>query len=134
MIYKEIFLRRELMPLNHHAFGNSIRHFRTKRGLSQSYLSELIDKSPTYISYVESGLRCISLDTLVDLANALNTTTDLRLKDSLDNTPLIMRNDFAAALADCTDYEQQLLLEVLITVKATIRTNRKLFYACYPRR
>lgn len=122
------------MPLNNYALGKCIKYYRKKRGLSQSFLSELIDKSPSYVSYIESGMRCISLDTLVDLANALNTTTDLLLKDSLDNTPLIMRNDFAAALADCTDYEQQLLLEVLITVKATIRTNRKLFYACYPRR
>ena len=47
------------MPLNNYAFGKSIRYFRKKRGLSQSYLSELIDKSPSYISYVESGLRCI---------------------------------------------------------------------------
>lgn len=66
------------MPLNNYAFGKSIRYFRKKRGLSQSYLSELIDKSPSYISYVESGLRCISLDTLVDIANALNVTADIR--------------------------------------------------------
>ena len=122
------------MPLKNFALGKCIKHYRKKRGLSQSHLSELIDKSPSYLSYIESGLRCISLDTLVDLANALNISTDLLLRDSLDNTPIIMRNDFAAALADCTDYEQKLLLEVLITVKATIRSNKKLFYACYPRR
>ena len=122
------------MPLNHRAFGNSIRHFRTKRGLSQSYLSELIDKSPTYISYVESGLRCISLDTLVDLANVLNVTADNLLKDSLNNTALIINNDFAAALTDCTEYEQKILLEVILAVKASIRSNSRLFYRCYPHR
>ena len=41
------------MPLNNFALGKNIRHFRKKRGLSQSYLSELIDRSPTYLSYVE---------------------------------------------------------------------------------
>lgn len=122
------------MPLNNYAFGKSIRYFRKKRGLSQSYLSELIDKSPSYISYVESGLRCISLDTLVDIANALNVTADILLKDSLDNSSMIMRNEFAAALADCSDYEQRILLEMVIAVKASIRTNKGLFYQCYPQR
>ena len=122
------------MPLNNYAFGTSISYFRKKRGLSQSYLSELIDKSPSYISYVESGLRCISLDTLIDLANALNVTADILLKDSLDNSSMIMRNEFAAALADCSDYEQRILLEMVLAVKASIRTNMGLFYQCYPRR
>ena len=124
----------DLMPLNNYALGRSIRHFRKKRGLSQSYLSELIDKSPTYLSYVESGLRCISLDTLVDLANALNVTADTLLKDSLNNTTLIMNNEFAAILGDCSDYEQKIIMEVVIAVKASIRSNKVLFYQCYPRR
>ncbi len=122
------------MPLNNFALGKNIRHYRQKRGLSQSFLSELIDKSPTYLSYVESGLRCISLDALVDLANALNITADTLLKESLDNSALMMSNEFAAILGDCSDYEQKILLEVLIAVKESIRTNKVLFYQCYPRR
>ena len=111
------------MPLNNFALGKNIRHFRKKRGLSQSYLSELIDRSPTYLSYVESGMRCISLDTLVDLANALNVTSDALLKESLTNSALVMTKEFAAVLGDCTDNEQRILLEVMIAVKASMRTN-----------
>ncbi len=122
------------MPLNNHALGKSIRYYRKKRGYSQSSLSELVDKSPTYLSYIESGLRCISLDTLVDLANALNVTADILLKESLKNQAAVMRNEFAEILSDCTDYEQRILLEVLIAVKASVRTNKVLFYQCYSRR
>lgn len=122
-IYMEIFLGGSLMPLNNFALGKNIRHFRKKRGLSQSYLSELIDRSPTYLSYVESGMRCISLDTLVDLANALNVTSDALLKESLTNSALVMTNEFAAVLGDCTENEQRILLEVMIAVKASMRTN-----------
>ena len=122
------------MPLNIYAFGKNVRHYRKKRGLSQNTLSEMIDKSPTYLSYLESGIRSTSLDTLVDLANALNITTDTLLKESLDNTSVIMSNEFAAVLGDCTDYEQKILLEVLIAVKSSIRSNKGLFYQCYPRR
>ncbi len=121
------------MPLNIFALGRNIRHLRHKRGLSQSYLSELIDKSPTYLSYVESGLRCISLDTFVDLANALNVSADTLLKDSLENTAIMLPNEFAAVLGDCNDYEQKLLLEVLIAIKDTIRSNRLLFFQLYSR-
>ncbi len=115
------------MPLNIFALGKTIRHIRKKRGLSQSRLSELIDKSPTYLSYIESGLRCISLDTLVDLANALNVTADSLLKDSLHKTATILSNEFAAVLGDCTIYEQKVLLDVLIAAKASIRSNKSLF-------
>ena len=114
------------MPLNNFALGKKIRHYRKKRGLSQSSLSELIDKSPTYLSYVESGLRCISLDTMVDLANALNVTSDALLKDSLVNSSLAMNNEFAAVLGDCSEYEQKILLEVLLAVKSSIRANERI--------
>lgn len=93
------------MPLNNYAFGKSIRYFRKKRGLSQSYLSELIDKSPSYISYVESGLRCISLDTLVDIANALNVTADILLKDSLDNSSMIIHGNHEARPSTLAQYQ-----------------------------
>ncbi len=122
------------MPLNIIALGRNIRHYRKKRGLSQSYLSELIDKSPTYLSYVESGMRCVSLDTLVDLANALNTTSDALLKESLTNSVLVMNNEFAAVLGDCSEYEQRIFLEVIIALKGSIRSNKSLFFQCYQRR
>lgn len=109
------------MPLNISAFGKKIRYFRKKRGLSQSNLSEMIDKSPTYLSYVESGSRCISLDTLVDIANALNVTADTLLKDSLDNSALIMANEFSTVLGDCSEEEKKILLEVLTAVKVSMR-------------
>lgn len=111
------------MPVNNFALGKKIRHYRKKRGLSQSYLSELIDKSPTYLSYVESGMRCISVDTLVDLANALNVTSDALLMDSLINTSVAMRNEFAAILGDCSEQERKILLDVIDAVKASIRTD-----------
>ena len=74
------------------------------------------------------------MDTLVDLANALNVTTDILLKDSLVNDSIVLTNEFAAILGDCSDYELKLMLDILVTVKASIRANQNLFYRCYPRR
>ena len=44
------------MALNFVQIGKHIGEIRKRRGLSQQKLSEIIDKSPTYISYIEGGL------------------------------------------------------------------------------
>ena len=122
------------MSFNRFALSENIRHYRKKRGLTQESLSEKIGKTPTFLSYIESGIRGISVESLVDIANALNVTVDMLLKESLETSALVMNNEFAAVLGDCTGYEQAILKEVLVTVKTTIRDNRELFYQCYRRR
>ena len=86
------------MSFDNAAFGNRVKYYRKKRGYSQSYLSELVDKSPPYLSYIENGYRNISIETLVDLANALDVTADELLKDNLNYTAKTIRTEFAAVL------------------------------------
>ena len=50
------------MAINFVQIGKHIGEIRKRRGLSQQKLSEIIDKSPTYVSYIEGGLKCMSLD------------------------------------------------------------------------
>ena len=112
------------MAINIIALGNRISLVRKKRGMSQNMLSEMINKSPTYLSYIESGIKTMSLDTFVDLVNALNTTADNLLQDSLDNTVVIIHNNFSDLLADCSTYEQRVLLDIITAAKKTLRSNR----------
>ena len=58
------------MALNYILLGKRIQTIRKKKGLSQAKLSEIIDKTPTYVSYIESGIKSPSLDTLILIANA----------------------------------------------------------------
>lgn len=55
------------MSLDYKSIGKRIRLIRHRRRLSQAMLSELIDKTPSYISYIENGFKrvdCImKLDT-----------------------------------------------------------------------
>lgn len=48
------------MAINFVQIGKHIGEIRKRRGLSQQKLSEIIDKSPTYLSYIEGGLKCIA--------------------------------------------------------------------------
>ena len=54
------------MSLNYNEIGKNIREVRKENGLSQAMLSELVEKSPSYISYIETGAKSMSLDTFVN--------------------------------------------------------------------
>ncbi len=110
--------------LDNHALGNRIKTYRKKRGLSQSMLSELIDKSPTYLSFLENGNKCMSLDTFVDLANALDVSADDLLIDSLTRIRIVINKACTEILADCEAYEQKILLELLASAKDALREHK----------
>ena len=57
------------MSLDYKAIGTQIREVRQRNHLSQAMLSELVDKTPSYISYIECGLKSMSLETFVLIAN-----------------------------------------------------------------
>ncbi|NQU32090.1 MAG: helix-turn-helix transcriptional regulator [Bacteroidetes bacterium] len=54
------------------AFGNVLRIYRTKAGISQEKLAEFADLDRTYISLLERGLRKPSLNIVFNLSKALN--------------------------------------------------------------
>lgn len=113
------------MALNYISIGQKIKAIRRRKGLSQLTLSELIDRSPTYISYIECGAKSMSLDTFILLVNALNITADELLMDNLENTIKVTNHEFAALLSDCSDYEKRILFDVITAAKKSIRENRR---------
>lgn len=117
------------MKINHIALGQRIRLMRKKKGLTQLHLSELVSLSPTYISYIESGYKSMSLATFIEIANALNVTADELLVDSLENTVKVSNHELTALLSDCTEYEKRILLDVASATKKSLRENRIQFHS-----
>lgn len=112
------------MIINTMAIGKRIQTYRKRRGLSQFALAELVDRSPGYISYIETGAKTVSLETLVALANALQVSADELLVDCLENTVKASNHSFANILADCSEYERRVLLDIITAAKTTLRENR----------
>ncbi len=56
--------------------GGRIKAERKKAGLSQEKLSELVFVTPHYIYEIERGIKSMSLETLINLSEALNLSTD----------------------------------------------------------
>lgn len=112
------------MALNFVQIGKRIGMIRKRRGYTQQKLAEMVNKSSTYISYIENGLKCMSLDTFVSIANALQVSADELMMDSLENTIKVSNHEFAALLSDCSEYERRVLLQVATAAKAALRESR----------
>ena len=114
------------MSLDTKALGQKIRAIRKSKGLTQQALSELIDCSPTYISYIESGHKSMSLETLVGIANAMDVSTDLLLQDSLITRRSSSTSISSDMMADCSSAERRILTDILLACKQALRRNRRL--------
>ena len=64
--------------------GQRIRRQRKLMGLTQKEVAERAGISLPFYGHIERGTRKASLETAVDIANALGVSTDLLLQDSLD--------------------------------------------------
>ena len=111
------------MALNFVQVGKRVSEVRKRRGLSQQRLAEIICKSPTHISYIEGGLKCMSLDTFVAVANALRVSADELLKDNIENTIVVSNHEFAEVISDCSEYEKRVLLSIVASAKEALREN-----------
>ena len=109
------------MALNYILLGKRIQTIRKKMGLSQAKLSEIIDKTPTYVSYIESGIKSPSLDTLILIANALGVTTDMLLAESLNDYLIVDIKEYDALFHDCSPYERRVMIECASSVKKAMR-------------
>jgi len=58
-------------PKHRRTLGEAIRNQRKKVGLNQAELAEKAELSTVFISEVERGIKTLSVDALVRIANAL---------------------------------------------------------------
>lgn len=112
------------MEINYILLGQRVKAMRQKKGMSQLLLSEKINRSAPYVSYIENGVKSMSLETLVLIANALNVSADDLLVDNLENTIKVTNHGFADIISDCNEYEMRVLLDIAKASKKALRQNR----------
>jgi len=109
------------MKLNYLAIGERIKILRKQHNLSQQTLSEMIGKTPTYISRLESGTRGASIDTIIEIGNALMISTDSLLAEYLWHKEELLNDEFAKLLNDCSEYERRIIIGMARSLKAVLR-------------
>lgn len=101
--------------------GSRIRQARTNRNMSQIELAEACGISVPYVSDIERGKKCFSVDILLRIALALQVSTDWLLRLDIPQTEYAYNAEAAELLADCNQEEAFVLLESLRNLKKTIR-------------
>lgn len=112
------------MSLDYKAIGTQIREVRQRNHLSQAMLSELVDKTPSYISYIECGLKSMSLETFVLIANALNVSPAYLLLGQAVGTESCASEEISLLLADCGSHESLIMLDVLKSLKRSLEMHQ----------
>ena len=92
--------------------------------MTQSNLAEMAGISNTYLSHIENGTGNMSMDTFVDIVNALGVTADELLGDSILSDDILIGDKIAELLNGCGGYEKNVILEVAAALKDALRENR----------
>ena len=72
--------------VKYEALGKRVRAQRLSLGWTQEYLAAQIGVSTSFIGHLERGSRKASIETLVQLSNAMHISTDALLSDSIDRS------------------------------------------------
>ena len=84
-------------------------------------LADLAQVSRVHISYLERGERIPSMESFINIANALNVSADELLANNLLVTGHNMNASELDILLDCSANERQILLENMRSLKDTLR-------------
>ncbi len=108
--------------LNYKLIGGRLKAIRKKRGLTQERVAELVELSPQHISGIETGGAKVSLPALVRLCNALDTTPNEVLLDSVPAAAKPgLRREVEAVFSDASADEMYLMLAQAKSVKEAVR-------------
>lgn len=104
--------------------GQRIRAARLAAGLSQEQLAEIVGLTSQHISHTEVASTKISLPALIKIANALNTSVDRLLSDSIHDSKAYLMDDVQTVFSDCNPDEVYVMLEAANAVKKSIRVRK----------
>lgn len=75
-----------MAKVDYKMLGEQIRYVRNQQHISQEFLSELCDISPSFMGHIERGTRKMSMETFVSVADALHVSTDYLLYNQVPNS------------------------------------------------
>lgn len=99
--------------MNYVLLGKRIRDERLLLRLTLEKLAERTDKSINFIGQIERGEGKPSLETLVDIANALGTTVDSLLQDNVKAVGDSAGKEIEALIRTLDDKGKQFILDVV---------------------
>ncbi len=105
--------------------GNKIRERRRKFHITQAELAEICDISTVYMSRIENGSANPSLDILLNLAAALNTTPDFFLTDTEHASVYYLNDEISQKLQKCNPRTLRILNKMIDVLLAEQKNEKK---------
>ena len=93
--------------INFARIGRKIREIRISKNLTQEYVATIANVNVSHISNIENNRVKISLPTLVNVCNALDTTVDYILSDEYKNPSSVIEQEILREVHSCTAESQE---------------------------
>ena len=104
--------------------GMRIKHKRKERRMTQGALAEYSDISIQHMCNIENGKTKLSVDCLVNIANALDVTLNDLIGDNVQANKAIYINEIADIVNECSARELRDLLYLIKDAKRMISGRR----------
>lgn len=106
--------------MDYYKIGQRIRKLRKAHGLSQEELAERVDISTTHMSHIETGNTKLSLPVFVDIARALDVSTDSLLNDGTTPPKIAALEEISAVLERCSGQETSVIADIVKAAKLSM--------------
>lgn len=93
--------------------GIKIKEMRQNKGLTQDALAEMVSCYTSHISNIENNHTKVSLNVLLAIANALNTSIDYLLSNQYENTTMALDNEILRAIKQCDNEKKEKILKII---------------------
>lgn len=112
--------------LNYKIIGKRIKEIRKMNKLTQDELAEKADLSKVFIAYIETNKRKPSLESIVKISQALNSSIDNILIGNTTPNDNDYQLDLSLLLVDCNNYEKRIIIDTIKSLKASLISNKEL--------
>jgi len=103
--------------INFARIGRKIKEIRISKNLTQEYVATIADVNVSHISNIENNRVKISLPTLINVCNALDTTVDYILADEYKNPSSVIEQEILREVHSCTAETQEQILKIIRALK-----------------
>lgn len=106
-----------MKDINFERIAKKIREIRISKGYSQDYIANIADVNTSHICNIENNRAKVSLSTLIQICNALDTTVDYILSDEY-NTPVnAIEHELLNEFRLCSEDTQKQIIKIVKALK-----------------
>lgn len=110
--------------MNYPLLGKNVRKYRIQTGMNQEELAEKVGCSSSHIGQIENNRGIPSLEMIVNIANALHTTVDQLVLESLECPEIVYLRDIEKRIQELSMPVRILACEMLQDMLEIIEKTR----------